>query len=429
MKKVALFLSVILLFTALTGCGPDKGEASVQSVSMICGMGSVGLADRFAGMVTPHGETNIKVNEGSEVAEVLVEVGNDVIAGQPLFRYDMAQSQLELERAQLELEKLKNTLTAYDEQKKEITKSDNTKWYDFLLNNAAQNSTAQDTAKQSKESQLDLREIDVLILQAKYDISVKEKEIEKLINTVNNVTVTAPVSGVIQAINENGAMDDFGNPLPFMTIVETGGCRIKGYINENSAAALSEGMEVLLRSRVSEQVWHGTVSEIDWNNPEQNSSNYGYSDDDTVMSSKYPFYVVLEDSSGLMMGQHVYIEPDYGQDAIADANAIHLPAWYICDADSNPYVWAQGGSGKLEKRNITLGDYDEMMDTYVVESGLTAQDYIAFPEENLTVGMTCVTYDESNFADGDMPAEDMGGMDYAMPEMVEEDVLMMEETA
>lgn len=234
---------------------------------------------------------------------------------------------------------------------------------------------------------------------------------------------------MIQAINENGAMDDFGNPLPFMTIVETGGCRIKGYINENSAAALSEGMEVLLRSRVSEQVWHGTVSEIDWNNPEQNSSNYGYSDDDTVMSSKYPFYVALEDNSGLMMGQHVYIEPDYGQDAIADANAIHLPAWYICDVDSNPYVWAQGGNGKLEKRNITLGDYDEMMDTYVVESGLTAQDYIAFPEETLTVGMTCVTYDESNFADGDMPAEDMGGMDYAMSEMVEEDVLMMEEAA
>ena len=429
MKKVALFLSAILLFTALVGCGTDKGEASVQSVSMICGMGSVGLTDRFAGMVTPRGETNVKVNEGSEVAEILVEVGNTVIAGQPLFRYDMAQSQLDLERAQLELEKLKNTLTAYDEQKKEITKSDNTKWYDFLLSNATQNSTAQDTAKKSQESQLDLREIDVLILQTKYDISVKEKEIEKLVNTVNNVTVTAPVSGVIQAINENGAMDDFGNPLPFMTIVETGGYRIKGYINENNAATLSEGMEVLLRSRVSEQVWHGTVSEIDWNNPEQNGNNYGYSDNDTAMSSKYPFYVVLENSAGLLMGQHVYIEPDYGQDAIADANTICLPAWYICDVDSNPYVWAQGGSGKLEKRSITLGNYDEAMDTYVVKSGLTAQDYIAFPEETLAVGMTCVTYDESNFAGEDMPVENMGGMDYTMPEVAEEDIMMMEEAA
>ena len=69
-----------------------------------------------------------------------------------------------------------------------------------------------------------------------------------------------------------------------------------------------------------------------------------------------------------------------------------------------------------------------MMDTYVIESGLSAEDYIAFPDETLTPGMTCVTYDESNFADADMPM-DMGGMDYAMPEMAEEDVLMMEETA
>ena len=418
MKKTAILLSLVTLFTVLTGCGAEKGEASVQSVSMICGISSVGLTDRFAGMVTPQGETNVNANENTEVAEILVEVGSEVVAGQPLFRYDMAQSRLDLEQAQLELQKLKNTLAAYEEQKKELTKNNNTNWF----------TPQQDTAKTGKESELDLREIDVLILQAQYDISVKEKEIEKLNNTVNNVTVTSPVSGVVQSINENGAMDDFGNPLPFMTIVETGGYRIKGYINENNAATLSEGMSVLLRSRVSEQVWHGTVSEIDWNNPSQNSNNYGYMDEDTAMSSKYPFYVALEDTTGLLMGQHVYIEPDYGQDAIADANALHLPSWYICDVDSNPYVWAQGGNGKLEKRTITLGSYDEMMDTYVIESGLSAEDYIAFPDETLTPGMTCVTYDESNFADADMPM-DMGGMDYAMPEMAEEDVLMMEETA
>ena len=136
------------------------------------------------------------------------------------------------------------------------------------------------------------------------------------------------------------------------------------------------------------------------------------------MSSKYPFYVALESTDGLLLGQHVYIEPDYGQDAVEDADTIHLPSWYLCDIEGNPYVWAQSGSGKLEKRNVTLGSYDDMMDTYVIESGLTPDDYIAFPDETLSAGMTCVTYDESNFASDDMSGmvtNDMGGMaDYDM---------------
>ena len=70
---------------------------------------------------------------------------------------------------------------------------------------------------------------------------------------------------------------------------------------------------------------------------------------------------------------------DYGQEAVEDANTIHLPEWYIVDAEGSPFVWAQGSNGKLEKRSITLGNYDEDLCTYVVESGLTPEDYIAFP--------------------------------------------------
>ena len=103
---------------------------------------------------------------------------------------------------------------------------------------------------------------------------------------------------------------------------------------------------------------------------------------------------------GLLLGQHVYIEPDYGQDAVEDANTIRLPAYYINDVDGSAWVWAQNDKGLLEKRSLTLGEHDEDMDTYVVESGLTAEDYIAFPDDTLKAGMTCVLYDENAFNDG-----------------------------
>ena len=39
MKKAAFVLALVMLMTCMAGCGKVEGEASVQSVSMICGLG------------------------------------------------------------------------------------------------------------------------------------------------------------------------------------------------------------------------------------------------------------------------------------------------------------------------------------------------------------------------------------------------------
>ena len=421
MKKFAVIvLAAVMLLSTLAGCGASaEGEASVQSVSMICGFGATGLVDRFAGMVTAQSETQIKKDDNATVDTILVKVDQEVKTGDALFTYDMSQAKLDLEKAQLELEQMKNELESKKQEKEQLEKD-----------------KAAASADDQMEYTLEIRQVTTDILEKEYNISLKGKDIEKLQNTVKNVTVTAPVTGRIKSINENGGSDQSGNPLPFMTIVETTGFRVKGYVNENNAGTLTEGTAVVIRSRVSDQTWKGTITLIDWENAQQNTQNNYYSDsgsDDTATSSKYPFYVELENSDGLLLGQHVYIEPDYGQDAEADANTLKLPAYYINDADSSPWVWAQNSKGKLEKRSLTLGDYDAEMDTYVVTDGLTAEDYIAFPDETLKAGMTCVTYDEGTFdpsmGGGDMmdgadgmdgaPIDGTDGMDGAVDVMPE----------
>ena len=121
----------------------------------------------------------------------------------------------------------------------------------------------------------------------------------------------------------------------------------------------------------------------------------------------------LDSSDGLLLGQHVYIEPDLGQSD--SPTGIQLPAGFINDADASPWVWAQGSNGKLEKRSVTLGEYNGELDTYAVTDGLTASDYIAYPDDTLKAGMSCVTYDESTFEPADdsatTPGGDMDGMD------------------
>ena len=57
---------------------------------------------------------------------------------------------------------------------------------------------------------------------------------------------------------------------------------------------------------------------------------------------------------------------------------------YIVDADTDqPYVWTMGKDKKLEKRSVILGQYDEELGEHEIADGLTKDDYIAYPSENL----------------------------------------------
>ena len=395
MKKAAFILALAMLLGVAAGCGESNGEASVQSVSMICGLGSAGLTDRFAGVVSALGETNIKKDDSMAIGEIKVKVGDAVKEGDVLFTYDMSQLQLDLETAQLDLESLKSQLADKEDEKKQA---------EDALNDAEDDAARRDLL-------LDIRQYNVDIQSTNRSITEKGREVEKLQSNLKNSDVKSEVAGEVKSVNPDGGTDDRGNALPLISIVQTGGFRVKGYVNENNAAVLNEGAQVIIRSRVSDQTWKGTISSIDWNNPAQSSNNYYYDSgsSDTGNSSKYPFYVELSSSDGLLLGQHVYIEPDLGQDA--QSTGIQLPASFINDADSSPWVWAKSSSGKLEKRSLTLGDYNAELDTYAVTAGLTAADYIAYPDDTLKAGMTCVTYDESTFDPDNSGVTDGGYVD------------------
>ena len=81
-----------------------------------------------------------------------------------------------------------------------------------------------------------------------------------------------------------------------------------------------------------------------------------------------------------MLGQHVYVEKDEGQ--TENREGLWLTSYYIIQEDGqDPYVWAAGRHDKIEKRKVTLGEYDEKLDQYQITDGLTEDDYIAYPED------------------------------------------------
>ncbi len=65
------------------------------------------------------------------------------------------------------------------------------------------------------------------------------------------------------------------------------------------------------------------------------------------------------------------------------------------------YVWADNGSGRLEKRAVEIGEYDAEQDKYEILSGLTEEDLIAWPMEGLYEGVRTVTnIDEVDYTSG-----------------------------
>ena len=261
--------------------------------------------------------------------------------------------------------------------------------------------------------------------EAELNAKAKQTEVTQAENLLKNATVVSPIKGRIQSINESGT-DRNGNPAAYITIQEVGSYRVKGTIGELQRGSIIEGTRIKITSRTDPSAaWTGTVKLVDYESPSQGSDTdryYGMATDSMSASSKYPFYVELDSTDGLILGQHVYLEMLTEGDGTS--SGLPLSSAFICfEDDGSAYVWAEK-KGKLEKRSITLGEHDEATDTYDVLDGLTLEDYIAFPDEQLCHNGAPTTHEMTASENADMPMDNMGegGMDMPMEDMPMEDM-------
>ena len=350
----------LALGLVLTGCGSKDKAVYVQQVSSLTGVSS---QDRFSGLVVSENLTEIKKDSDKQVAELMVKEGQDVKEGDALFSYDTDQLQLNADKLDLEREQLSSSLEDYQTQIGELERE-----------------REKVGANQKLQYTIQIQSAQVSLKEAELNLKTKEAELEKAKQLLENATITSPVAGRVQSINESGT-DSQGNPAAYITIQQAGAYRVKGTIGELQQGAISEGDRIKLTSRLdSSKTWLGTVTLVDYENPVKNeNNNYISSSDSGESASKYPFYVELDSIDGLIMGQHLYMERYVEGE---DASGVIVSSAYICyEDDGSAYVWAENSRSKLEKRSITLGDYNENTDNYQVADGLSETDYIAFPDE------------------------------------------------
>ena len=114
MKKLALIGLALVLMLSICACGSDGDGVSVQRADQLAAAGQAG--DRYAGMVVSENVVEIQKDSTKTIEELYVEVGQEVKAGDKLFSYDSDALELDLEKAQLEVEKLTGEQTDFAEQ-------------------------------------------------------------------------------------------------------------------------------------------------------------------------------------------------------------------------------------------------------------------------------------------------------------------------
>ena len=360
MKKTVIALGAAALLM-LTGCG-GKPQINVEQASMLTT--AVTSSDKFAGVVVSENVIEIDRDTEKQIEELYVAAGDVVRVNEKLFEYDTDTLSLTVDKQQLEMDKLTQQIKDLTTQKTNLEKQ-----------------IKKEKDKNTKATlELTLRSVTADLTQANYDKKTLQAEINYNKDMLKDAVVRSPIKGVVRSIDENGS--------PYITIQQAGAFQVKGTLNELSLnAGIMEGVGVTILSRTDPTAfWTGTVTLVDYNTTEEENPDnmFGGYIDPMASSTSYPFYITLDDTAGLLLGQHVYIQISAA--AMGD-DLLRIPEGYVMDVAMDEETFLTTGTVwsvdmetmKLTKATVTLGEYDPTYGTYVILDGITAESYLADP--------------------------------------------------
>lgn len=380
-KRILVLTLALALALTVCGCGGKAGGVSVQRADSLLAVGLAG--ERYVGMVVNDNVVNITRDSSKTIEELYVSEGDTVKAGDKLFTYDSDALELDLEKTRLEVEKMENEQGTYAKQLEKLEKQLTYTYYE----------------SEKVRITLEINTLKTTQMENDYQIAAKNKEITRLENMLENIDITAPVDGIVRKIDEEGQTGSY------ITIQQSGAYRVKGRLNEMSmGGGLNIGSQVTMHSRLDDSTWTGTVVSIDTDDSSQNNSGmyYGGFSDSMTSSTSYVFYVDLDSTEGLLLGQHLYMEVTGGE---MPMEGLWIPQSFMTDFANDEETWemsaavyAANAQGKLESRTVKLGMYDDMTGCYEITEGISGEDYLADPSNpDCAVGAAVSYRDASDF--------------------------------
>lgn len=229
-----------------------------------------------------------------------------------------------------------------------------------------------DCQQQIKETEMGIRMAEIEYAQMQLENSGSE--------------VLSTVNGIVSSVNLTDSAMSGAEPILCISDGE-GAYVVRVSVSELDRDELFVGEEMEVYSWQTGASAIGIVTEIG-NEPEVYDYGAGY---ETTESSVSNYTVLVSVGEEAMLSEYEYasVKPmKYEED-----NAFYLERAFIKTENGTSYVWLRGEDGLLTRRNVVVGG--TLWGEYIkVKSGITAEDYIAFPYgKNLREGVATVEGD------------------------------------
>lgn len=207
------------------------------------------------------------------------------------------------------------------------------------------------------------------------DLELNQKEtalkIKNAKKALEDQTVKATIAGVIKKVGDPEKPSQDGSA--FIQVDSQQGLYVRGYVSELVLDQVTPGTMLQISSWSSGAFATATVKEVS-PYPAENYMVYSGG----AQASYYPFTALIDEGAeGFQNLESVSISMTVGADETAQ-NAIYLSKAFIREENGQKYVFVRGEDGKLERRPVKTGKI-VYGNQYEIKSGLTAEDYIAFP--------------------------------------------------
>lgn len=297
-KKIWITLGVVALVGALIGVNVWR---SVSAEGLTVETTQLKEQEIAANIMTPgtlklKNEQAVYVSpEKGEVAEILVEEGDDVEKGDALLRYvneqltlEKEQNELAIETSYLRINSLQKQLDRLGQKEKDL---------------------AEEVGKQEAAEVIEEEREQLDTERRMANIELKQAQLQKdtIAKQLKDLKVKSDVSGTVLVVDDEAVhtTNQLEGAKPVIRIAALDELIVEGVLSEYDTLKVEEGQRVILRSDVlPDEEWEGKVSRIDFL-PKQQADAMGMENE----AVQYTVEVAVEsDDLGLKPGFQMIME-------------------------------------------------------------------------------------------------------------------------
>lgn len=260
-----------------------------------------------------------------------------------------------------------------------------------------------------KEKKQEITNLNLDLKQAKLNL---EKSKRALVNS----TVTSTVDGQVRSlIDLEAAMSE---SKPFMVVTGAQQYYVSGSLSENLLGSVEIGNEVSITCYGMNGMSSYTAQIVSISDfPLEGNGYYGSGNPN---SSNYEFTsVILDPDDSIQTGSYVEINMNVTSGEEESSDALYLYSPYLREDDGGYYVLKAGTDNRLVKQYIQVGKTIWGGEYYEIKSGLTIDDFVAFPygsDAREGVRVLVESTEEPPFPEGDGSPESSSLDDSGLPE-------------